>query len=68
MRTTLKAINDALRAAGIDGELVRGASYFYFSGPAFFHCYSTSVMTTRLGSMTADQWVAEALSILQRSR
>ena len=61
MRTTLKQVNRALAQAGIDGELQKGAGYFYFNGPAFDRCREQGVYgVARLGDMPVEQWVNEA--------
>jgi hypothetical protein len=42
-RTTVKAVNDALRARGRDESLRKGDGYFYFGGGEAVNWFSTSV-------------------------
>lgn len=52
-RVTINNVNNALKAAGIDGEIVKGDGYFYFTGPSFEDCRcETGVYTARLGDMS----------------
>jgi len=59
-RVTVANVNAALRAAGIDAELLKGRGYFYFGGPAVELCYTTSVPTMHLRSLSVEQWLDEA--------
>ena len=59
MRITLKQINDALRAAGHEEELVRGRGYFYFAGGDAAIWPSSGVYVYRLSELTLEQWLAE---------
>lgn len=67
MRVTISKINEALKAEGIDAEIVRAEGYFYFEGPAVERAFTTSVMTNRLGGMTISEWVAEAQAMVMQS-
>jgi hypothetical protein len=60
MKLRIKDVNDALRAAAINGRLRRGRGYFYFTGDAFDRCYGTSVYVNHLDASTVEQWVKEA--------
>jgi len=57
---TIPAVNKALRAAGIDGELVKGRGYFYFKGNDLPVAYTESVYVNRVDRMSIEQWVEEA--------
>ena len=61
MRTTSRAVNAALRKAGINGEVVQGRGYVYFIGDDFDHCYSTSVAICWLSHSTVEEWVDDAV-------
>lgn len=59
MRTTIKNVNAAIKAAGSDFKLVRGNDgYFYFVSDKHM-LYDESVYTTHITSMSVDEWVAE---------
>lgn len=58
---TIKNINAALKAAGIDAEIVRGKGYFYFTGPAMDLAKEQGVYgVARLGDLPIERWVEEA--------
>lgn len=60
-RVTLKQVNAALKAEGIDAELVRGQGYFYFTGKAMDVASEQGVYgVSRLGELSVERWVAEA--------
>jgi hypothetical protein len=61
---TIREINTALRAEGIQGSLRRGRGYFYFVGSDFEKCYGTSVYVYRLEAFTLQQWISEAKSMI----
>lgn len=63
MRITTRTITKAIQAAGINGELVRGSGYYYFTGPAFEGCPSTSVMTYHIGAYSVEDWIAVAAAM-----
>ena len=61
MRVTLKQINEALKAEGIDAEIHRGEGYFYFSGPAMDLAHEQGVYgVARLSDLPVERWVQEA--------
>lgn len=67
MRTTIAAINKALRDAGIDAEIVRGEGYFYFVGSDTDCAEEQGVYGVfRLSDLTVAQWVEEARSKLRK--
>lgn len=57
-RTTINKVNAALKTAGHDAELVKGAGYFYFVGPDA-PVYSSGVYVYHLNSFDVAQWVRE---------
>lgn len=60
-RVTIKRVNEALKAAGIDAELVAAKDYFYFSGPAMDLVQEQGVYGVyRLNDLSLERWVAEA--------
>lgn len=60
-RTTINQVNKALKAAGIDAELLRGEGYFYFSGKAMDVVQEQGVYGVyRLNELSVERWVAEA--------
>lgn len=66
-RVTLAAVNVALAAKNIDGELLKGNGYFYFWGPAFDRCSTASVFVTSLNQLTLEQWMSEANHFIEES-
>lgn len=63
MKVTTAKVNEALATAGLNGELVKGTGYYYFSGPSFDRCREQGVYGVyRLGDLTVEQWVQEARS------
>jgi hypothetical protein len=59
MKTTLRAVNKALAAAGHKEVLVRGNGYFFFAeGEASGWSESGVYGVFRLGDMTVTEWVA----------
>lgn len=65
-RITLKRVNAALKAEGIDAELVRGEGYFYFTGKAMDTVQEQGVYGVyRLGELSVERWVAEAKAKMQ---
>lgn len=64
-RLTIASVNKALREWDIDGELVQGSGYLYFSGADFSHCRSTSVAVCWLNDLSLVGWMAEARHILE---
>jgi hypothetical protein len=68
-RVTRRAVRDALAAAGFEGvEVVQGAGYWYFTGGGAERWHTTMVCVQRIGSLTVDQWVAEARVLRERNR
>jgi hypothetical protein len=65
---TIRDINTALRAEGIQGSLRRGRGYFYFTGADFDSCFSTSVYVFRLEGFTLAQWISEAKQMIAAAR
>lgn len=63
-RVTLKQVNAALRAAGIEGELIREADYHYFWGDSFGFLISTCVYTCQTGTYTVKQWLEIAQELI----
>jgi len=59
-KVTTKAVNKALAESGIDAEIVRGDSYWYFSGEGTEMWKQTSVYTMRLNDMPVHEWVEQA--------
>ena len=57
---TAKAITKAIRAAGIDAELIRGRDHWYYDGPAVEWAYTTTAGVYRLNHRNIEQWVEEA--------
>lgn len=57
-RTTLKAVNAALAAAGHAERLVKGRGYWYFIDGDADGWYSASVPVFHLSAYTPEQWVA----------
>jgi hypothetical protein len=55
----LKTINQALKDKGYKDELVKGRSYYYFTGETACNFYSGSVNVNKLSQLTLEQWVAE---------
>lgn len=61
---TLKAVNKAIKAIGLDCELHQGEGYLYFSGPDVEWANSTSIPVCRLNHIpTIQQWVENARSV-----
>ena len=54
---SLRKINAALAAAGIEATLARGKGYFYFVGPKADLWPTSSVMVCYLNQLTIRQWV-----------
>ena len=67
MRLTFARVNAALKAAGIDAELVQGDGYLYFAGPAVEFASSTSVAVCRLNHLSIESWLYEARTIAAES-
>lgn len=67
-RLTLNKVNTHLKSIGINGELVKGSGYFYFSGDAFdFRDLESGVYcASRLNDLTLEQWVDEARARLKQ--
>ncbi len=59
----LRTVNKALRAEGINLELVAGEGYFYFIGEGAEHAKQTSVMVYRLNDLSLEQWLVEARAL-----
>lgn len=60
-RVTIKQVNEALKAEGIDAEIVRGDGYFYFFGPSMDLANEQGVYgVVRLSDMSVERWVQEA--------
>lgn len=57
MKTTRAAVNAALKAQGIDAELVQGKGYCYFAGPATIEFFATAVSTMRVSDLSVEQWL-----------
>ena len=55
-RITFKQVNAALKAAGIDAELVQGDGYLWFDGDEASQWYSSSVAVFRLNHIPDVQW------------
>lgn len=66
-RVTIPAVNKALRAEGINAELVRGKDYFWFDGPDVEWAESPSVMTCYISDLTLETWLGEARRIRDES-
>ena len=64
---TIKGINAAIAARGIDAELVRGKGYFYLVGPDVEWAFSTSINVFRLNHLSGDQWLAAIDAIVADS-
>ncbi|MBQ0600865.1 hypothetical protein J7S78_13790 [Klebsiella oxytoca] len=61
MRVTINNINTALKNAGIDGEILKGQDYYYFSGSDFDLTEEQGVYGVfRLGELSIERWVEEA--------
>lgn len=58
-RLTLKSVNAAIKAKGINAELVKGDGYFWFDGVDVEFAYSPSVMVFQLNHLTLEQWMEE---------
>lgn len=63
---TIKQVNKALKANGIDGELIHGKGYYYFSGNSFDRCKDASVATYRISGLTVDQLIHEAKRMIKQ--
>lgn len=64
---TIRQVNKALKANGIDGELVHGKGYYYFSGNSFDRCRETAIYTYRLSVLTIEQVLNEAKRMIENS-
>ena len=60
---TLKSVNKALAAEGLNLELHKGAGYFYFTGPDSERAECASVFTYRLNDQPLETWVRDARSV-----
>lgn len=61
MKVTLKAVNQAIKNAGLDCELVKGAGYFYVQGPDADCAQEQGIYGVRLLSdLSIERWVEEA--------
>lgn len=58
-RLTIKSVNKAIAARGIDAEIVNGGDYFYFIGDAVDNRDTTSVFVAKLNDLTLDRWLEE---------
>lgn len=54
---TVDQVNHALKAAGIDAEIVRGNGYLYFTGPGLESWFTTSVPVCYLSQKKVAGWV-----------
>ena len=62
MRVTIKRVNEALRSAGLDVEIVKGRGYWYFAGEMASHWAEQGVYGVgSLQGLTVEQWVGEAV-------
>jgi hypothetical protein len=64
-RTTIAAVNQALKAAGHSETLVKGRGYFYFADGEASNWRATSVYVYRITDLTVEQWVAERNELAQ---
>lgn len=67
-RVTIKRVNAALKAAGFKAELVKGDSYFYFTGDDPWGWFCTSVYVYHLSSYTVEGWVNEARRLAEETK
>lgn len=57
-KLTLAAVNNAVKARGVNAVLYRGKEgYYYFDGPDVEWAYSSSVGVFRLNHLTMAQWM-----------
>lgn len=56
---TLKKVNDAIKAAGIKAELVKGKGYFYFVGSEV-RDDADGVYVYSLNELDLARWIEEA--------
>lgn len=64
MRVTRKAVNEALEKAGFEGVTIeRGDGYWYFAGTEPVRWYTSMVLVPRIGDLSVDQWVREAVAL-----
>lgn len=60
MRLTINNVNAALKAAGIDAELIKGDGYYWFHGLEAAGFYSSSVAVFKLTDLpSVEAWVDE---------
>jgi len=59
MRTTLKAVNDALDSLGAKVRLAKGDGYFYFDSGEAENWLDKTVSAATLSSRTVDECVEE---------
>lgn len=64
-RVTKKQIDEALKKAGIDGEIFRGDGYQYFVGKSFDSAHTSSIMVPRLSDFSVERWVEEAKHLIR---
>lgn len=65
--TTIKQVNKALHAAGLDCQLHKGDGYCYFWGPSVERSpVGTMVYVPRISDLTVEQWLEEAETIATR--
>lgn len=67
MRITKRAIDEALKQAGYDGEVFKGDGYIYFVSPTV-EFYNSMVMTTRFSDLTIESWLHEYRFKLEESK
>lgn len=61
MAISTKIINQALKKAGIDAEIVKGDGYYYFFGKDVEHAREQGVYDVcYLNQLTVEQWVSRA--------
>ncbi len=66
MRVTKQAIDKALRAAGFDGEVLKGQGYIYFASPTVTF-QNSMVMTIRFSDLPVESWLDEYRAKLEES-
>lgn len=67
MKLTIATVNKALKEAGINGELLKGNGYFYFWGPDFDRCTTTSVMVPQLNCLSLESWLHDAREFIDEA-
>ena len=61
---SIRTVNKALNAMGIDAEIVKGKEYFYLVGEGVSSISTTMICVSKFSDMTDSQWIEEVKKIL----